>query len=420
MNKHSEKFLRKRKALLVLPLLALPFITLAFWALGGGSGSKQQQVTQQGINTTLPDAQLSQASEDKMSLYAKAATDSQTMGNRAGNDLFTADSVLNKAADTMPISDNQSDTGTGRKGYTDPNEAKVRSRLAQLEHTLNQPAPQSATVPQQQDVNDNFSRLQQSMQQTSQATGQEDPEMAQMNGMLEKILDIQHPDRVQQQLRTQSLKNRGRVYPVSKPEEQAAAALLPRVADTVIDGIRIPVYTPTAEKNSFYDIEREGDNDPTRPAIPAVVQETQTVVAGSTIKLRLTEDILINGALIPANSFVFGTCTVNGERLKIDVPGIRYRNNLFPVNLSVYDLDALEGIRIPGAISRDASKEGADRAIQGVQLMSLDPSIGAQAAGAGLEAAKGLFSKKVKLIRVTVKAGYPVLLMDQKAKQESN
>ena len=50
-----------------------------------------------------------------------------------------------------------------------------------------------------------------------------------------------------------------------------------------------------------------------------------------------------------------------------------------------------------------------------MQLMSLDPSLGAQAASAGLEAMKGFASKKVKLVRVTVKAGYPVLLMDGKA-----
>jgi len=45
--------------------------------------------------------------------------------------------------------------------------------------------------------------------------------------------------------------------------------------------------------------------------------------------------------------------------------------------------------------------------------MSLDPSIGQQAASVGIEAAKGLFSKKAKLIKVTVKAGYKVLLMDK-------
>lgn len=39
MKTHSKEFLRKRKFLMVLPLLILPFVTLFFWALGGGQGS---------------------------------------------------------------------------------------------------------------------------------------------------------------------------------------------------------------------------------------------------------------------------------------------------------------------------------------------------------------------------------------------
>jgi hypothetical protein len=57
--------------------------------------------------------------------------------------------------------------------------------------------------------------------------------------------------------------------------------------------------------------------------------------------------------------------------------------------------------------------------MQTIGLTSLDPSWGAQAASAGIEAAKTLFSKKVKLIKVTVKAGYQVLLRDEKQKQSN-
>ena len=52
--------------------------------------------------------------------------------------------------------------------------------------------------------------------------------------------------------------------------------------------------------------------------------------------------------------------------------------------------------------------------MQGMQFMTMDQSIGAQAGAAGIQAAKGLFSKKVKLVRVTVKAGYRILLRDSR------
>lgn len=395
---HSEKYLKKRKALLVLPLLALPFVTLAFWSLGGGKGVNQAQAEQKpGINTTLPSAQLPGGSLDKMSLYNKAASDSQNLKNQLSHDPFAGDTA--RKTDTSR-SKSKAIAGLGNN-YTDPNEAKVRSKLAELEQNLNKPAPQTYAANNTHDpaIDAQLARLQQSIQQTG-GNNEPGPQMQQMNALLEKVLDIQHPERLQQQLRQQSLKNKGRVYPV-----------------TSSDG-----GSPTGISTSgFYGLDENATVDSAAlPAIPAVVQETQTVTSGATIKLRLTEDVMVNGTLIPKNNFVYGSCNVDGERLKISITGIRFNNSLFPVGLSIYDLDALEGIRVPGAIGRDASKEGADRAVQSMQLMSLDPSLGAQAASAGLEAVKGFASKKVKLVRVTVKAGYPVLLLDGKAKQETS
>jgi hypothetical protein len=74
-NAHSQKFLRKRKFMLVLPLLTLPFVTLAFWVMGGGKGNAQgnQHVKQAGLNLQLPEPNLEDESkEDKLSFYNKA------------------------------------------------------------------------------------------------------------------------------------------------------------------------------------------------------------------------------------------------------------------------------------------------------------------------------------------------------------
>jgi uncharacterized protein YunC (DUF1805 family) len=84
------------------------------------------------------------------------------------------------------------------------------------------------------------------------------------------------------------------------------------------------------------------------------------------------------------------------------------------VDLSVFDMDGMSGIHIPGAITRDAAKQSGQQAIQSVGVTSFDQSIGAQAASAGIELGRNLLSKKVKLIKVTVKAGYQVLLRDEK------
>ena len=151
--------------------------------------------------------------------------------------------------------------------------------------------------------------------------------------------------------------------------------------------------------------------------IEAVVHETQTLVNGAVIKLRLLNDIYINGSLIPKDNFVFGLAMLNNERLEVEIYSIRYNQSLYPVKLEVYDMDGLPGIYIPGAISRDVAKQSADNSLQLMELSSMDPSFKAQATAAGVGAAKNLLSKKVKLIKVMVKAGYKVLLKDKNLQQ---
>ncbi len=113
---------------------------------------------------------------------------------------------------------------------------------------------------------------------------------------------------------------------------------------------------------------------------------------------------------------MYGTASLNGERLTIAINSIRYQNALLPMALSVYDMDGMAGIYVPGAIKRDVAKQSTDNALQSIALNSLDPSIGAQAATAEIQTAKTLISNKVKLARVTVKAGYHVLLKDNNNK----
>ena len=128
-------------------------------------------------------------------------------------------------------------------------------------------------------------------------------------------------------------------------------------------------------------------------------------------------DLYINGSLIPKGNFVFGIASLNGERLEVEINSIRYNQSLYPVKLEVYDIDGLPGIYIPGAITRDVAKQSVDNTLQLMELSTMDPSLKAQATAAGIGAAKTLLSKKVKQVKVMVKAGYKVLLRDKNIQQ---
>lgn len=430
----SPKFLRQRKFFMVLPLLMLPFMTLMFWALGGGKMAKAnaEVQAQKGFNMALPDAYLKdEKTMDKMSYYDKAALDSDRLKEVMKNDPYYNDpAILEKDREESYNADTslllyKSRNGSGLKtsphissGYNDPNEEKVFKKLDQLNHALNNPSVPEAKTNEYASYNPKVNasvnaadvdRLEQMMQTMNQSDNN-DAEVQQLNGMLEKILDIQHPDRIREKLKQTTEERKGQVFAVTAKDQNDLISLLNnssfknREHDTI--------GHVNSLSNSFYSLYDLTELNETQNAIEAVIHETQTLMSGSTVKLRLVNDVYINGVLIPKDNFLFGTASLNGERLNIKISGIRFRNSLFPVNLLVYDMDGMDGIYIPGAISRDVAKQSADRAVQGIGMTTLDPSLGVQAASAGIEAARNLIIKKVKLTKVTVKAGYKVLLKD--------
>lgn len=425
----SPKEIRQRKFLLVLPLMALPFMTMAFWALGGGKSAEAVETNQQaGFNLKLPGADFKEDKPmDKLGHYDQARQDSirflelmkndPNYGSMAFSDtedygMENPEELSFETGNTHRL--NTSVYGGGRSN--DPNADRIYRKLAELDKELTRPATDPMSVTESHPMQTKYGntsvnssdvdRLEQMMQMMNQPEA-EDPELKQLNGMLEKILDVQHPERVQEKLKQVSETRKGQVFAVSSKVKETPVSLLDAAQ----------AETPTS--NGFYSLDDTDLAADSQNAIQAVIHETQTIVDGSTVKLRLVNDIFINGIHIPKDNFLFGTASLSGERLNIKIGSIRHGNSLYPVELSVYDMDGLDGVYIPGAITRDVAKQSADRSMQAIGLTSLDPSWQAQAAGAGIEAAKTLFSRKVKLVKVTVKAGYQVLLRDEKQKQSN-
>lgn len=421
---------------MALPLLVLPFITMIFWALGGGTGTPvQAQQIKSGLNLELPGAHFDKEDElwDKFTLYEQAKRDSLKYDEARRNDPYYVVSTLrgNVQHDSIPKENNRLNTSLGSKDkyvQIDRNEEMITQKLEQLSRQLNSQG-QSAPLPKKQvqeetmltpletPMAEDVDRLEK-MMQIMASTDTNDPEMQQIETMLDKILDVQHPERIREKIREQSNQHKQQVFPVIPVPNEDNISLVENPPGLswqkmMNDSAFSAVQLSQVSRNSFYGLDDENETSMENVnAIEAVVHNTQTVVAGSTIKLRLLSDVYINNQLLEKDQFVFGTCSVTGERLTISINFIRDENSILPVALSVFDLDGMEGIYIPGAIARDAVKQATSQSIQDVELYSMDSSIGVQAATAGVDAVKGLFSKKAKLIKITVKAGYNVLLQD--------
>ena len=409
---HSIKYEKQRRFLLVLPLLTLPFVTLMFWAFGGGkeNAAAAQSKVQQGLNLKLPDAKLKDdKSLNKLSFYQQAALDSAKT-----KEAEKLDPYWNKKISDSGFADRFS-AGLSASAV-DANQMKVYSKLDELKKALTksqeasslnaQPSSNPYSLKSYSSSHD-VERLQ-SMMQRMNEDKTEDPEITQLNEMLDKIQAIQNPGKTKAATKSTAYNNN---LSVTKKNRKADVSLIK--SDTKIN-VQADTNVETKSGNGFYTTTSfDACNDSNFDnAIEAVIPETQTIVAGSTIKLSLTNDVTIQDVTIPSGSLIFGTTSLSNERLKTEISSIRFQDGILPVSLSVYDMDGQEGLYVPGSINRTVAKESANNAIGGMNATSIDPSIGAQAVSAGIEAAKTLAGKKIKLIKMTIKAGYKVLLKD--------
>lgn len=248
--------------------------------------------------------------------------------------------------------------GSGLIGGHDPASAyaaKVYQKLAALRTAINKP---SAISNYQAKTNPGNPVNASIVNPSKPQPVAEDPELQQMNGLLEKILDIEHPERLKDKTQPQ--------------------------ADTSTRRFK---------------------------AIPAVIDGTQKITQGSVVRIKLLDTVTLDGQLIPKGQLLYGSGTLYNQRLTLNLKILHRGYNIIPIDLTVYDMvDGLEGVSVPEAITGDAAKDGAVNGVDGMEFMNMDESMGAQAATAGINAAKGLFSKKIKRIKARLKGGHPLLL----------
>lgn len=398
---------KKRKFLLMLPVLVLPFVVIIFFALGGGrKTNKHESAAVPGLNMELPGAHFKKGRQPgKLGAYEIAERDSLKIKEAIRNDPYYLKDSLAAVQHVFEHASSFSTTLTGARDV-DSNEKKLEEKIALLKNAITQksePPVKNYPAPMASHDNPDLGRIERMIKNANAQGRVDDPEMDRIEKVLDKIIAVQNPASPSRD--TPAVRDVKPVAPVQKKLSAEKIVFLDR--DT----------TEEIALNAFFNLpDLAGKEEPVSNTIEAVIEESQTLVPGAVVKLRLLNEITIRETRIPKGESVYATTSLSNERLTVTVSTIRSVNNIFPVSLDVYDMDGLRGIFVPGSITRDAGTQSAGQAISSIGPAVFDPSIGAQAASAGIQAAKALASKKVKLVRVTIPAGYKVLLKDNSQK----
>ncbi len=116
------------------------------------------------------------------------------------------------------------------------------------------------------------------------------------------------------------------------------------------------------EFNAFY---KEKENS----FIKAVIDENNKGFLGSRIRFRLLEDIFVGNRKISKGSVLYGQISgFSMQRVNLNIVSVFTKGEIFPVNLSIYDVDGMKGLYVPQSVFRDMIKEMGSNSVQGTQM----------------------------------------------------
>lgn len=162
--------------------------------------------------------------------------------------------------------------------------------------------------------------------------------------------------------------------------------------------------------------EREGEKN----TLKVVVDKSVTVKNGEFVNLRLIERSRIGSTILPANTVIVARGNIQGNRMKLVVSSIEYKDKIFSTNLTAFDLDGQEGVFIPGSDELNAVQEIGANMVGTVAEGGSNFTVNQQSAKdqIAVEGTKGLMrgvsrllQKKIQQVKIHLKSNHKLYLV---------
>jgi conjugative transposon TraM protein len=427
--------MQKRKKMLIMPLFFLIF-GAAMWLIFAPSGKdKEKEAQQAGLNVELPMPKDGGLVSDKRDAYEREAMQQKEQERMRSLQDFScqlseAEEKERQWSMTPKTTENYGDpsrTSSRRLSSIQSSTAAYQDINKQLDAWHEQPATEVGEQPQHA-LERRIQELERKQEEVGESKRMEDEQLA----MIEKSYKLAakyspqtavtagHPvlatdatgETVTAGSSTPQAGQSGKV--VAQPVKQVRQNVVSLLAVPASNGEFVSAYNKPRNISFLTAAGNEGVQD--KNSIRACVYQTVTLTSGKELQIRLLEPMKAGDILIPANTVVTGTCRIGGERMDVTVNSIQYADNIIPVEILVYDTDGQRGISVPGSDEIKAAKEVAATLANsaGTGIMISD-NAGSQLAadmGKGLiQGASQYVSKKMSVVKVTLKANYRLLLL---------
>lgn len=234
------------------------------------------------------------------------------------------------------------------------------------------------------------------------------------------------------------LRGRQEVIPPAEEDTTQTApppAAAPAQAEGTIDedsqAVKVPgendrasevVKKTKASSDYFHTLDRSGQEP---KLIKAIIDEDIKAVDGSRVRLRLLDDVEIDGSTVRKGTYLYATVSgFSSGRVKGSISSILVGDELVKVSLSLYDTDGLEGLYVPESQFRETGKDVASSAMSGNLSMNTGGYGNNSLAQWGMQAVQNAYqktsnaiSKAIRKNKVKLKYGTFVYLVNGNQKQ---
>ena len=138
---------------------------------------------------------------------------------------------------------------------------------------------------------------------------------------------------------------------------------------------------------------------------------SEKITSGQRVTLRLLDDMVVDGVLVPANTFISAICTV-GDRLSVTVNSIELNGRIYTLNYEGYDTDGAKGLYCPHT-DKTQTKEEVGREGRNVGRTLLSNRITGMA-GTVVSAGASIVESSKGQVKITVTSGYTFFLKKAK------
>lgn len=414
--------LQKRKKMIIFPLLFLLFAG-SMWLIFAPSGEKEEE-QKVGFNTDLPTPKESGIVSDKRDAYMQEAMQNkqqekmrslQDFAFNLGEENETGKEQVKITPQSPdyyeePTSGNRTPSRSGNAFQTSNSAYQDVNR--QLGSFYEEPATKTDEQAQLA-LEARIQELEQRLTEEQERKSSEEEQLA----MIEKSYAIaaRYMGGGEQASSSnspvaQTTNGKVAVQPVTQVRHNVVSLLAAPMPDSVF------MEEFVKPRNWGFNTVAGNEDVKEKNSIRACVYQTVTITDGQEVGLRLLEPMKAGNYLVPANTVVTGSARITGERMGITINAIQYAGNVIPVELLVYDLDGGQGISVPGSEEINAVKEIAANMGSGMgSSITITDDAGSQLLAdlgrSAIQGASQYVSRKMRTVKITLKAGYQVLLL---------